>query len=230
MSVIFEHLPFYREIFTIKDFWKEPFLLIGIPRMDGVYMPKDFDYSDLIELLKDKGLKNISALDYFDPQADIKFDLNKPVPKKYQNKYKVLFDMGSIEHVFDTKQCLENYFRMIKKDGLFVLVTSINGYYGHGIHVFNPETIKEALKLNGFKIVYSKYSTSTGRKMDYIDTKKNMLIWVAAKKTKNMGKDFVVPQQTKWEKKYKKGQTREKPTVLNKLKFGLRYLKFMLRG
>jgi len=230
MSVIFELLPFYREIFKIKDFWKEPFLLIGIPRMDGVYMPKDFDYSDLVELLKDRGLKDVSTLDYFDPKADIRHDLNKPISKRYQNKFKVLFDMGSIEHVFDTRQCLENYFKMIKKNGLFVLVTGINGYYGHGIHVFSPEALKEALKLNGFKIIYSQYATSTGRKMDHVDTKKNMLIWIVARKTKNTGKNFLVPQQIKWERKYKKGQQREKLTVINKLKFVFRYLKYMLRG
>ena len=227
MSAIFEHIPYYREIFKIREFWNTPFLLIGIPRIDGVYIPKDFNYKDLVELLKARGIKDISTLDLFDQEADLKLDLNKPVPNKYRNRYKVLFDMGTVEHIFDTKKCFENYFSMIKKGGIFVLVTCVNGYFGHGLHVFNPETIKLALRLNGFKIIYMNYTSSTGIKLDNINTKKNVLIWLAAKKVKNV-KEFVVPQQELWEGKYKKGQNRENPSLLGKIKFFLRYYKRLI--
>lgn len=224
MSIIFEHLPFYREIFNVKGFWKEPFLLIGIPRMDGVYLPRDFYFRDLKEKLESDGINKVYTLDYFDKNADFLVDLNKPVPPKLKNRFKVVFDMGSVEHVFDTKQCLVNYFSMIKKDGLFVLVTVVNGYFGHGFHVFNPEAILEALKLNGFEILYLKYSTSTGIKLSSPNVKKNVIMWLVASKKRSVNK-FVVPQQKEWGDKYKKGQSRTKPTFKEKAKFVFRQIK-----
>lgn len=214
MSVIYEHLPFYREIFSIKGFLKDPLLLIGIPRMTG-FMPEDFDFQDLASLLEARGVKKVVALDLFDDQAEIRHDLNKPIPDKEAGKYEVVFDMGSIEHVFDTKQCLENYFRLVKKGGLLAIVTAVNGYLGHGLHVFNPDLLEQALKLNGFDIVYQKYVTSTGIELDSPNPKKNVLIWIVAKKRKEV-RPFVVPQQEGWDELYQLGQESKVPSAKDK--------------
>lgn len=224
MSIIYEHLPFYREFFSIKGFLQGPFLMIGIPRMMGYFLPEDFDYPDLLKLLKAKGVDQIYSLDLFDDKADIQHDLNLPIPKKEIGKYKVVFDMGSIEHVFDTKQCLQNYFSLVKKGGLLAIVTPVNGYCRHGYHVFNPEMFQDALKQNGFEIVCQKYSTSTGIQLSQPNVKKDVLIWLVAKKVKQI-KKFQIPQQSGWDELYKKGQSQIEPNFSDKVIFYLKRLK-----
>ena len=220
MAIAREHIPYYREIFKLPGFWQEPFLMIGLQDINGKHIPKDFRYKTLKDLLYDRDLKNVNSLDLYDQRADLKYDLNKPIPSKYKNKYKVLIEIGTLEHIFDTRICLENYFSMIKTNGLFVLVTPVNGYFDHGLHVFNPESIKSALNLNNFKILWQKYSSSTGIEISDPSIKKNVLIWIVAKKEKAIRK-FVVPQQKMWKKAYKKGSLRhlEANTIFDDLKF-----------
>lgn len=225
MAIILEHIPFYREIFSLPEFFKEPFLMIGLPSIEGSHIPEDFSYKTLKELLINKGLKKVESLDLFDPKADIKHDLNKPISKKYHNKYKVIIDIGTIEHIFDTRQCLENYFRMISNNGIFVLVTPVNGYFGHGLHVFNPEGLINSLKENNFKIVYKKYTSSTGIEVEDPSIKKDVLIWIVAKKTKSTNK-FIVPQQEIWKSMYtslnKKQSNRQDNSAVSEIKFYLK--------
>lgn len=226
MSIIREHVDYYREIFSSKHFRREPFLMIGLPVIEGHYMPDDFAYHNLKELVRSKGVKEISSLDLFDPKADIKHDLNKPVPKKYHNKFMVVADFGTIEHIFDTKQCLDNYFRMIKNKGLLVILTVVNGYYEHGLHVFNPEGLIKVFELNGFKIVYKKFTSSTGIEVEDPSINKNILIWLAARKIGTV-RHFKVPQQQVWKSIYKrqKRNMEEEKTIVDGFAFYFREIK-----
>lgn len=224
MSIIREHLPFYNQIFEFPEFMQEPFLMIGLPTMEGAHLPKDFDYKNLKQLLKDRGLKKIHSLDLFDPKAGLKLDLNQPIPEKFRYKYKVVADFGTIEHIFDTKQCLENYFNLLAPNGLFVLLTVVNGYFGHGFQVFNPKFFQQALKQNHFKILYQKYTSSTGIEVLDPSIRKNILVWLVAKKTKSL-KKFVIPQQAGWDEMYDSSRGRKskrKQSILGEVKFLLR--------
>lgn len=203
MSIIRPHIQFYKEIFQIDGFWNEPFLMIGLPEIEGLHLPKDFRFKNFQRFVKNRKLKKVYSLDLFDPEADFKLDLNKPVTEKYHGKFNVVADFGTIEHIFDTKQCLENYFKMLRKRGLLVISTSVNGYFGHGIHVFNPLSLKDALRLNGFSLLYFEYSSSTGVKVKDPSINKNIIVWIVARKNRNLNK-FIVPQQKCWKTEYRK--------------------------
>lgn len=53
----------------------------------------------------------------------------------------------------------------------------------------------DALKLNGFKIIYHKYSTSTGIEIKNPEVNKNVLIWLAAQKTKKPNQSPTQPNK-----------------------------------
>src|SRR5262249_10824874 len=114
-------------------------------------IPSDFQYRSLSDLLRGRG-NSVVSLDLFDNRADLRYDMNQPVPQSEHNKYGTLIDIGSLEHVFDTAQCLENCFRMVRCGGHYLLHTPVNGYFGHGLHVFNPQGLMDCLDVNGFKI------------------------------------------------------------------------------
>jgi hypothetical protein len=209
MAILKEHLRFYREIFSIPGFFSEPLLTIGVQEIRGDNLPQNFNFTDFNQLLKTRGINNFETLDFFDNRATFKYDLNLPIPKNLNNKYKTLIDIGSIEHIFDTKEVLKNYIKMLKIEGILFIHTPINGYFQHGLYTFNPDLLVDAMKLNGFKIVYKKYSTVKGTQIKDPLLGKNVLIWLVAKKMKNITK-FIPPQQVSeyseeyWESDWKK--------------------------
>ena len=225
MTIVREHIPYYREIFDIPGFWQEKFLMVGLPYVQGTHLPKDFNFRNLKKLATSHGLEKVYSVDLFDANADYQWDLNLPIPTKFENGFKVVVDIGTLEHIFDTHQCLENYFRLVAPGGLFVLVTCVNGYFRHGFHVFNPEMILNALEKNGFQILYKKFTTSTGIEINDPSLQGNILIWVVAKKTKKVSK-FIIPQQGYWEDMYAHNKlyysdSPEKTSIVKEMKFCL---------
>src|SRR4051794_39715241 len=65
----------------------------------------------LLELL---GAREIVALDASDYEAaDLVHDLNEPVPRDLHGRFSLVFDGGTIEHVFDVATVLRNYMAMV---------------------------------------------------------------------------------------------------------------------
>lgn len=201
MVILRKHTNFYREIFKIQGIFKEPFLTLGYQEIEE-NIPSDFRHKDLKALLLSKGLKSIVTCDYFDPRADLKYDLNFPVPISEHEKYNVVFDIGTLEHIFDTRQAIENCMRMVRVDGLYFLHTPIKGYFGHGLHVFNPKGLIDILTNNNFKILYLKFSSSSGEIVRDFNDRDDILIWVIGKKIEKTGR-LNIPQQRMWENEYK---------------------------
>jgi hypothetical protein len=160
-------------------------------------VPKSFQCHNLQEMLLARGVRQLVILDLFDSRADIRHDMNYPVSPVEHGKYGTLIDIGCLEHVFDTKQCLENCLGMVRTGGFYFLVTVVKGYFGHGFHVFNPTAILDALRLNGFSVVYERYSTQEGKPIREPSIRENVLMWVVGRRTQPAER-FVVPQQGTW--------------------------------
>ena len=156
-------------------------------------MPTEFDFPTVKALLLSLGVEEVYTLDLFDGRADLRYDLNLPIPGFEYEQYSVVADMGTLEHVFDTKQALENCLRMVMVRGLYFLVTPVSGYAGHGAHVFHPEIIRKALKFNGFKILYEKYCTQDGEAMEGQRNTYDVLLWMVGYKRRTLGQ-FIIPQ------------------------------------
>jgi hypothetical protein len=138
----------------------------------------------------------------FDSRAELRYDMNQPVPESEYNRYATLIDIGCLEHLFDTAQCMENCFRMVRRDGHYMLVTPVNGYYGHGMHTFNPQGLIDCLRANGCEVVYLKYSTLLGKPVLDPSSFPDVLIWVVARKEREISA-FTCPQQKIWADRYR---------------------------
>jgi hypothetical protein len=147
-------------------------------------------------------LRDIRTMDYFDKRADIIHDMNLPVDDSLRGAFSTVIDIGSLEHVFDTKQCLWNLFKLLKVNGHLLLDTPCNGYFGHGLHTFSPECLIQAVEINGFEVKYLKYSTPDGYELEHPGIVSNAIIWLAAEK-KEEKESFVIPQQGYWRDIYK---------------------------
>jgi hypothetical protein len=71
--------------------------------------------------------------------ATILQDLNRPFPSELKEKFNLVFDGGTLEHVFDFPKALKSCMEMPVKGGHFVMASPSNNQMGHGFYQFSPE-------------------------------------------------------------------------------------------
>ncbi|WP_268035810.1 hypothetical protein [Algoriphagus sp. PAP.12] len=81
------------------------------------------------------------------------WDMNLPVPNDQKEKYSLVIDSGSLEHIFNFPQAIKNCMEMIVEGGHMIGVTPSNNFLGHGFYQFSPELFYRVFSLeNGFEI------------------------------------------------------------------------------
>src|SRR5437879_570133 len=100
MGILKMHVDMHREVFALPGLVAEPLLQIGYQVIVGKDLPDDFDYPDVKRMLEARGLRDITSVDYFDPKAELRYDMNLAVPEHEYERYQTVIDIGTIEHVF----------------------------------------------------------------------------------------------------------------------------------
>lgn len=106
--------------------------------------PRDLEQEDgyCERLMARLGFGDMESMDFSDYEgAGILHDLNRPVPEELEGQFGMIFDGGTIEHVFNVPMALENVFRMLRPGGRFVSANGMNGWIVHGMYQFNPELV-----------------------------------------------------------------------------------------
>ena len=101
------------------------------------------------------GFKNVDSIDYSSYEnATIIHDMNKPVDKLLYNKFQYILDGGTIEHIFNTTQVIDNIINLLDIGGIFCSIACNNNFSGHGIYQFSPEFFMSAFtKTYGMEII-----------------------------------------------------------------------------
>ena len=110
-------------------------------------------YAD--EYLRFIGAEEVHSIDYSGHEgATLVYDMNQPIPESVKNRYSVVIDGGSLEHIFNLPTALRNCMEMTAVGGHFISITPANNFLGHGFYQFSPELFFSALSEdNGFEIV-----------------------------------------------------------------------------
>ena len=94
---------------------------------------------------------SIDASDY--EHATITADMNKPVPSEFHNSYDLVYDGGSLEHIFNVEQALKNVMSLPKIGGSIIIHTMANNCLGHGLYQFSPELFYRVFsRENGYAV------------------------------------------------------------------------------
>jgi SAM-dependent methyltransferase len=103
-------------------------------------------------ILKAFGIERLDHMDVFrDEGATIIQDLNLPIPDTLRNQFDVVLDNGTLEHVFNIPQALENCAALCAINGHVVIIAPANNYCGHGFFQFSPELFYRTFcESNGF--------------------------------------------------------------------------------
>jgi SAM-dependent methyltransferase len=104
--------------------------------------------TDFFRLL---GVGEVSALDVSAFEgADIVADLNYPVDASLHGRFGLIFDGGTAEHVFDTRQCFMNVANMLRPGGRVIHSSPVNNHVNHGFYQFSPTLFFDYYAANGF--------------------------------------------------------------------------------
>lgn len=199
------HVPFWRSILDVLGQgagFEKTWITMGVQDIPAQSRSEPgFDFPTLTELLQSRGAV-VRTLDLFDGRADIRHDLNLPLPPELHAQFDVLVDVGTIEHVFDTRQVFVNYLSLVKPGGHLCLHLPVSGYYRHGLHTFSPELVRGCLLGNGCEISFAEFSDFRGAEVDEDNLRGvDALMWVVAKKLHTIP-EFRIPQQAGWREHY----------------------------
>lgn len=85
--------------------------------------------------------------------SDIVFDLNSPdTPAELSNRWDVIFDGGTLEHVFHIPNALANLARCLKVGGRIIHVSPSSNHMDHGFYMFSPTFFWDYYRANKFDV------------------------------------------------------------------------------
>ncbi len=104
-----------------------------------------------VAFFKLMGVTEVMALDYSDYEGvEIEHDLNSVVPDELENRFDLIVDGGTLEHVFDVRQALMNIALMLKPGGRVIHFSPASNHVNHGFYQFSPTLFLDYYGANGF--------------------------------------------------------------------------------
>lgn len=127
------------------------------PRLSNITECAQANCIDDVTLFSSLGFREIDSCDISASEGPtLVHDLNNPVPESFHDRYDVIIDSGTTEHIFDLRSVLANIHRMLKVGGraIFMTVPSSN-YVDHGYYMFSPQLFFDYYCANNYSIVSS---------------------------------------------------------------------------
>lgn len=104
-----------------------------------------------VYLMRRLGFDACVSMDYSAYEGcDIVFDLN--APKAPNERFEVIFDGGTLEHVFHFPNALANLFEMTKVQGRIIHASPSSNHIDHGFYMFSPTLFWDYYKANRFEM------------------------------------------------------------------------------
>lgn len=135
------------------------------PRID---LPNDLDDKTLFRAF---GFDRVDSFDYSDYEgADYLLDLNAgTLPEGTAGQYDVVFDSGTLEHVFHVPNALKAIVSLAKIDGRIIMQSPSSNHLDHGFYMFSPTLFCDYFSANGLQINTTylvRYSPNPKKKWD----------------------------------------------------------------
>jgi len=116
-----------------------------------VNTPHESNTSD-VAFFRMLGVDEVLALDCSDFEgADILHDMNQRVPDRLRDRFGLVVDSGTLEHIFDVRQALSNIAFMVKPGGRVIHLAPANNCVNHGFYQFSPTLFYDFYAANMFR-------------------------------------------------------------------------------
>ncbi len=114
-------------------------------------------FTTAAEFFATLGFGQVSSLDISNYEgADIVDDLNDPsLPERVRTNFDLVYDSGTLEHIFDAPTALRSIARLVSIGGAIVHSTPANGFMDHGFWQVSPDLYRTFYAKAGFEILTS---------------------------------------------------------------------------
>lgn len=98
--------------------------------------------------------------------AKLVHDFNDPIALEWHQRFDVVIDSGTSEHIFNIPTAFANMMKMLRIGGRLITVAGANNFLGHGFYQLSPEFAYRVFSQdNGFKVL-SLFLTDPDNPMD----------------------------------------------------------------
>lgn len=187
------------------------------PATELVPSQKPLDDRTVFRSLGFQGVESVDFSDYERPTWT--HDLNQPLPPQSHGLYDMVYDGGTLEHVFNAPEALKNTTRLLKKGGVVAHLSPCNNWFEHGFYSFNPAFFCEYYQNCGFQILKSRLVefrliTNRCRVYNYnpqeapygLPGRGPLMVWVVARKHSDSFPP-AYPQQKMFQRKWQAAET-----------------------
>ena len=102
------------------------------------------------ELFQSFGFDHYDDIDFTTAEkCTIVHDMNLPIPANLHDSYDLVFEMGTMEHIFDVKSTFSNIIRMLKTGGTVFHLSPLT-FMNHGFYNFSLTLFFDVYRTNGF--------------------------------------------------------------------------------
>jgi hypothetical protein len=99
----------------------------------------------------EQGFSGVDSLDVSEHEgATYVCDLNQDIPPNLRGRYDVVYDGGTMEHVFDVRMFLSNCGSLVSGGGFVIHSVPVNNFVNHGFWQISPTALLSFYRLNGF--------------------------------------------------------------------------------
>jgi hypothetical protein len=116
------------------------------------YPERTNDYVHARTLFSMLGIEEYADIDAYEfDRPTIVHDLNTPVPDALCDRFGLLLDGGTLEHIFDVRTCLDNVIAMMRIGGRVIHWNAASNMIDHGFWAINPSVYFDLYEANGFE-------------------------------------------------------------------------------
>lgn len=120
------------------------------------------------------GFSDVTSVDLpgAEHEPDLYHDFNNPLPSDYVNRFNLIIDPGTMEHVFNIKTGFSNVVWALRVGGVVIQQLPIYSFNG-GYYSINPNVLNDFYAANGFSdlrsyiIMWDRYHAHTGASLCY---------------------------------------------------------------
>lgn len=102
----------------------------------------------------------------------------------HKQAWNTVFNLGTLEHVWDVHEAHCNSAAMVRPQGYFLGHVPVAGWEGHAIHITDYRFVLDFYRLNGFT-VEDQWLTDQGGNLEAVPKRnggKSLLLWFAARR------------------------------------------------
>lgn len=160
-------------------------------------------------------------------------DLNQPIPSELHNKFDVVFNCGTMEHVFNVPGVLTNIHSLLKAGGRAIHLAPSSNMVDHGFYSFSPIFFSDYYQMNRYLLrslylfecfswtgkwtVYDCLAGNVDSRLGRIANSRMVGVFCVAEKTVE-STSLIHPAQTHFSRLWDKVQTTRSPSRMVELK------------